>query len=58
MWITTMFTADGRDFAGEIDASVRDSETVDSFVNFLKTIEPSAGDYWKKVYARIGLTGP
>ena len=54
MWIVTMFTADGRDFAGEVDESVRDCETVDSFVNFLKTIEPSAGDFWKKVYARIG----
>lgn len=54
MWIVTMFTTDGRDFAGEIDESVRDSETVDSFVDFLKTIEPSARDYWKKVYARIG----
>jgi hypothetical protein len=56
MWITTMFTTDGRDFAGEIDESVRDCETVDSFVDFLKTIEPPAGDYWKRVYARIGLS--
>ena len=53
MWISTMFTADGREFTGEIDESVRGGETVDSFVNFLKTIEPSAGDFWKKVYARI-----
>ncbi len=54
VWITTMFTTDGRDFAGEVDERVRDSETVESFVEFLKTIEPSAADYWKKVYARIG----
>lgn len=54
MWIVTMFTADGHDLVGQIDESVRGCESVDSFVDFLKTIEPSAGDYWKKVYARIG----
>jgi hypothetical protein len=56
-WITTMFTTDGRDFAGELDESVRACETVDSFVDFLRTIEPSADDYWRKVYARIKRSG-
>jgi hypothetical protein len=56
LWITTMFTTDGRDFAGEIDESMKDCEQFDSFVDFLKTIEPSAGDYWKRVHARIGLS--
>lgn len=57
MWIVTMFTIDGREFTGEIDESLRGGETVDSFVGFLRTIEPAADDYWKKVYARIGRKG-
>jgi hypothetical protein len=56
MWIVTMFRPNGQSrVAGEIDESMKEVETIDSFVDYLKSINPSKSDYWNKVYVRIGL---
>ncbi len=33
-------------------------ETVDSFVSFLRTLQPESADYWPQVYQRIALAYP
>jgi hypothetical protein len=33
-------------------------ETVDSFVSFLRTLQPASADYWPQVYQRIALAYP
>lgn len=33
-------------------------ETIESFVSYLRTLNPDGADYWPKVYQRIGLDCP
>lgn len=40
------------------DAAWNESEAMDSFVSFLRTLNPSGRDYWPNVYRRIGLPCP
>ncbi len=40
------------------DAAWKQSETMESFVSFLKTLNLVRGDYWPTVYRRIGLACP
>ena len=40
------------------DAAWNQSETMDSFVAFLKTLNYAGEDYWPIVYRRIGLACP
>jgi hypothetical protein len=40
------------------DAAWNQSETMESFVAFLKTLNPSDEEYWPMVYRRIGLACP
>jgi hypothetical protein len=40
------------------DAAWNQSETMESFVAFLKTLNPAGEDYWPVVYRRIGLACP
>jgi hypothetical protein len=40
------------------DAAWNQSDTMESFVAFLKTLNPTGEDYWPIVYRRIGLTCP
>jgi hypothetical protein len=40
------------------DAAWSKSEAMESFVAFLKTLNPTAADYWASVYRRIGLSWP
>ena len=59
MWIATLFRPDGQsEQPVDVDESVRDSETIDSFVTFLRSLDPAASDYWGRVYSRIGLPNP
>jgi hypothetical protein len=46
-----------RDLAKVPDA-LGDWETVESFVGFLKNLNPASADFWPKVYQRIGLDFP
>lgn len=56
MWIAVMFRPDNKmNEVGEVDGSAQQLETINSFVEFLKTIDPASNDYWVKVSARIGL---
>ena len=59
MWIVTRFHQDGqREPAAGVDGSVRDAETINSFVEFLHSLNPAASDYWSRVYSRIGIPLP
>jgi hypothetical protein len=40
------------------DEAWNQSETMDSFVSFLRTLNPAGRDYWPEVYRRIGLPYP
>jgi hypothetical protein len=40
------------------DAAWNQSETMESFVAFLKALNPAREDYWPIVYCRIGLACP
>jgi hypothetical protein len=40
------------------DAAWNQSETMDSFVSFLRTLDPAGQDYWTAVYGRIGQPCP
>ena len=42
----------------EMIASLLAFETVDSFVSFLRTLQPTSADYWPHVYQRIALVYP
>jgi len=56
MWVAVMCRADNKiNTAGDLDDSVREMESIDSFVDFLKTIDPASKDYWAHVFARIGI---
>jgi hypothetical protein len=58
-WIVMSFRQNAQSQHPEgIDESVRDTETIESFVKFLRSIDPSATDYWERVYSRIGAEKP
>ena len=40
------------------DTACTQSETVESFVSFLRTLDPVGREYWPQVYQRIGLSCP
>lgn len=40
------------------DGLMRETETIDSFVSFLKTLNPAARDYWSCIYQRMGIPCP
>lgn len=59
MLLVTLIRPDGQsDYPIDVDESVKESETIDSFVNFLRMLDPEADDYWSQVYARIGIAMP
>jgi len=39
----------------EIIAGLKATETVESFVSFLRTLRPQSPDYWRQVYPRLGM---
>lgn len=55
MWIALCFRADAQpDQAPELDESLRHTETIESFVEYLHSLNPESNDYWSRVYSRIG----
>jgi hypothetical protein len=58
-WIVMFFRQDAQSQQPEgIDESVRETETIESFVKFLRSLDPTATDYWERVYSRIGAEDP
>lgn len=54
MWIATQFRLDDKsEHVLGVDESVRDSEIIESFVEFLRSLDPRADDYWSRVRLRI-----
>jgi hypothetical protein len=61
MWIVTLFRPDGQSNYPhdiEVDESIKDLESIDSFVAFLRQLDSDSSDYWSRVYARIGIANP
>lgn len=54
IWISLCFRIDIRqDRIPELDESLRDTETIESFVEYLQSLNPAGNDYWSRVYSRI-----
>ena len=55
MWVVTQFYSDAE---GErplaVHESVAHTETIDSFVKYLGSLNPRSTDYWRCVHSRIG----
>jgi hypothetical protein len=55
MWIAMFFRDKVHpDQAPGMDESLRDTETVGSFVEYLHSLNPASNNYWAQVHARIG----
>lgn len=55
MWIAMFFR--DKVYPGQaptVDESLRDTETVGSFIEYLHSLDPRSNDYWPRVRARIG----
>ena len=52
---STMIDSRASHLNPKIIASLTESESVESFVSYLRTLQPASADYWPQVYKRIGL---